>query len=307
MLADGRPYAGLFTDEGGTLIGGHSFTDESRMRTAALLNSLWDGAPIRRLRVLTGNRYAPGRRLAAHVMMQPAVAEQLLGNATLADMGTLARFLVVAPASTAGTRSWREPDGAARATLGDYDGRILALLRKPPRLGDAGALDPRPLDLSPDARRLLISFHDAVESQLGADGTLAQVKAFGAKATEHAARLAAVLTAFADPEPGKIGAEAATNGITLAYHYTSEMLRLGDASRVNPDLRLAARLLDWWQRRPDPRAHLAEVYQRGLNALGAADDARRIIAILEDHGWLRRLPERVVLDGRARREAWVLT
>lgn len=306
-LADGRPYAGLFTDEGGTLIGGHAFTDESRMRTAALLNSLWDGAPIRRLRVLTGNRYAPGRRLAAHIMMQHAVAELLLGNATLNDMGTLARLLVVAPASTAGTRLWREPDACARDVLTGYDAAILALLRKPPRMGDAGALDPRPLLLTPEAKRLLISFHDAVERQLGADGTLAQVRAFGAKAVEHAARLAAVLTAFADAEPVEIGAEAAAQGCELAHYYTAEMLRLGDAAQIGGDLRIAARLLDWWQRRPDPRAHLAEIYQRATFAIRTAERAREIVALLEEHGWVRRLPDRVSLDGRPRREAWVLT
>jgi hypothetical protein len=42
-LADGRPMAGVFTAEGGLLIGGAAFNDESRMRTAALLNTLWDG------------------------------------------------------------------------------------------------------------------------------------------------------------------------------------------------------------------------------------------------------------------------
>jgi len=307
MLADGRPYAGLFTDEGGTLIGGHAFSDDSRMRTAGLLNSLWDGAPIRRLRVLTGNRFSPGRRLAGHVMMQAAVAEQLLGNAMLKDMGTLARLLVVAPNSTAGERLWREPDACARVAMNEYDARILALLHKPLRLADAGALDPRPLALSGDARRLLIAFHNAVESQLGSDGTLAQVRAFGAKAMEHAARLAAVLTAFADPEPDEIGVKAAESGCKLAHYYAAEILRLGDAAQIGDDLRLAEKLLEWWQRRADPRAHLAEIYQRAAFSIRTADRARQIVAILEEHGWVRRLPERVVLDGRPRRDAWVLT
>ena len=186
VLADGRPYAGLFADEGGSVIGGHSFTDESKMRTGALLNGLWDGSPIRRLRVLTGARFAPGRRLAAHLMMQQAVAERLLGDPLLADMGLLARLLIVAPAGAAGTRFWREPAPMAREMLRDYGARMADLLRKTPRLGDAGALDPLPLPFTHEARRLLIGFHDAVERQLGGDGTLAPVRAFGAKMLEHA-------------------------------------------------------------------------------------------------------------------------
>ncbi len=307
MLADGRPYAGLFADEGGSLIGGHSFTDESKMRTGALLNGLWDGSPIRRLRVLTGARFAPGRRLAAHLMMQQSVADRLLGDAMLADMGLVARMLIVAPAPAAGSRMWREPDTVAHEILRDYGARMADLLRKTPRLADAGALDPVPLVFTHEARRLLIGFHDAVERQLAADGTLAPVRAFGAKMMEHACRVAAIMGAFGDPEAVEIGAEWAGSAVTLVHHYAGETLRLADAGRVDPDLRLAARLLAWWQARPSPALHLAEIYQRGLNALGSADDARRIVAILADHGWARRLGERVVIDGVRRREAWTLT
>jgi hypothetical protein len=305
-LADGRPFGGLFTDEGGTLIGGHSFSDESRMRTGALLNGLWDGSPIRRLRVLTGHRYAPGRRLAGHIMMQEAVADRLLGDDMLASMGTLARLLVAAPASAAGTRLWREPDQADHVTLKDYNGRLLALLRKTPRMGDAGALDPLPLPFTHDARRVLIAFHDAVERQLAPSGTLATIRAFAGKGMEHAGRLAAVMAAFSDPDTGEIGAEDAANACTLALHYAGELLRLGEGARIEPDLRLAARLLEWWQARPDPRAHLAEIYQKGPYGARNAETARHAIGILLDHGWLRRLPERVILDGSPRRESWVL-
>ena len=40
-LRDGRPWAGVFTAEGGILVGGAAFNDESRMRTGALFNVLW--------------------------------------------------------------------------------------------------------------------------------------------------------------------------------------------------------------------------------------------------------------------------
>ena len=59
-LEKGRPMAGLFTAEGGILVGGAAFTDESRMRTAALLNCLWDGEPIRRPASWHGNDISTG-------------------------------------------------------------------------------------------------------------------------------------------------------------------------------------------------------------------------------------------------------
>ncbi len=306
-LADGRPFAGLFSDEGAALIGGHAFADESRMRTGALINSLWDGSPIRRLRVLSGHRYAPGRRLAGHLMMQEIVADRLLGDEMLANMGTLARLLVVAPDSSAGTRLWREPDPQARITLRDYNERVVALLRKTPRIGDAGALDPLPLSLSPKARQVMIAFHDAVERQLAPAGTLAAIRAFSAKGVEHACRLAATMSAFADPEAAEIGADDAADACVLVQHYAGELLRLGEGARLDPDLRLAARLLEWWQDRPHSSAHLAEIYQTGPYGVRTADKARQIVAILLEHGWVRRLGERNVIDGRRRRDAWVLT
>jgi hypothetical protein len=123
---------------------------------------------------------------------------------------------------------------------------------------------------------------------------------------EHAGRLAAVLAAYADPDTTEIGPEAMACGIALAQHYAAEMLRLQGAGAVAPDLRLAAKLLAWWQARPDPRCHLATIYQRGLNAISDAATARRIVSILEDHGWITRLPANTVLDGTPRKEAWEL-
>jgi hypothetical protein len=37
-----RPWAGVFTSEGGVLVGGHAFTEEKAMQTGALMNTLWD-------------------------------------------------------------------------------------------------------------------------------------------------------------------------------------------------------------------------------------------------------------------------
>ena len=68
-LRDARPWAGVFTAEGGVLIGGHAFSPEKAMQTGAVLNTLWDGSPIRRTRVLTGTAHLPGRRCMTTVLV----------------------------------------------------------------------------------------------------------------------------------------------------------------------------------------------------------------------------------------------
>ena len=120
------------------LVGGHAFNDEKAMATGALLNTLWDGNPIRRVRVLTGNAFLPGRRCSTHMMMQRVVADKLLGDAVLDGIGLMARMLIVEPESTVGNRPFREApaecapilagicrpdDGAADARTHDGTGR----------------------------------------------------------------------------------------------------------------------------------------------------------------------------------------
>jgi len=307
-LRDARPYAGVFTSEGGVLVGGHAFSEDKAMQTGALFNCLWDGLPIRRIRVLTGAAFLPGRRCSTHIMMQQIVADKLLSDAVLNGIGTTARMLIVAPETTIGTRPYREAPPQCAVALRTYSDHITALLTRPPAMaaGTTDELDPPAMALDAKARQMWISFHDAVESDIGPGGALHSICAFGAKLAEHAGRLSAVLTTYADPDAMEVGAEAMACGITAAQHYAAEMLRLQGGAAIAPDLRLAARLLVWWQSRPDPRCHLAVIYQTGPGALRDAAIARRTVAVLDEHGWVRRLPAGTVLDGSPRRDAWEL-
>jgi hypothetical protein len=241
-------------------------------------------------------------------MLQPVVADKLFGDPMLDGIGMLARTLLVAPESTAGTRMYRETPADCSVVLAEYGARLDKLLRRPPvtKPDDPSVLDPPVLRLHLDAARMWIAFHDAVEAQLLPGGEFATIKAFGAKIAEHAGRLAAVLTVYADPDAMEVPAKMMAGGIALAKYYAAEMLRLQGGCTVSPDLRLASLLLAWWQARSDPRCHLATIYQRGLNALGDAATARRIVSILDEHGWVERLPAGTELDGAPRRDVWEL-
>ncbi len=302
-----RPWGGIFSAEGGLMLGGHAMSDESKIRTAALLNTLWDGSPIRRRRVLTGATFLPGRRCSMHLMVQPGVAEILTQDPAFVDIGLLARTLITAPVSTAGTRFYREAPKECGTVLAQYKARMTHFLDKPPRtLDGSGGLDPQEVTLTDDARAMLIGFHDAVERELTPGGELASIRGFASKMAEHAGRLAAILELYGDPEAIEVSAEAMANGITLARYYGAEMRRLADGASVAPDLKLARRLLEWWQAGGKPKRHLSEIYQRGPGALRDSAAAKRIVAILEDHGWITRLPPGVMLDGSPRRDAWEL-
>ena len=82
-------------------------------------------------------------------------------------------------------------------------------------------------------------------------------------------------------------------------------IRLFGASRINAELRLAQKLLDWLLRQwTEPAVSLPDIYQRSLNAISDQATARKLVAILEGHGWLVRMPEGALIAGQRRREAW---
>jgi hypothetical protein len=307
LFAVGWPSLGIFATEGGQFMGGHGMSEDNRLKTAAGMSSIWDGEPIRRVRAGDGAAILPGRRLAAHLMAQPAVADIWLRDRLLAEQGLLSRLLLSAPDSTMGTRFWREGSTEADQAIARYGARMLSILETP--LPIAGSrpneLEPRRLPLSLDARRIWIGFCDHVEKMLGADGELRPISGIANKLPEHAARIAAVLTLVRNIDAGEIAAEEMAAGVELAQYYAAEALRLDGGSRVSGELRLARRALDWLlQHWPEQAISLPDLYQRGPGAIRDNKTARQVVTILEDHGWLARIPEGATVAGVRRRDAW---
>jgi len=282
-------------------------SDDAKLRTAAGLSKLWDDGETRRVHSGDGAIMLRGRRLTVHLMAQPDVAGMMLNDRLLADQGLLSRFLITAPDSAAGLRLWHEPKPESGAALKRYGARLLGILEEPLLLaaGKSNELEPRCLTLSSGARGLWIAFADHVERAIAPNGALEPVRGLANKLPEHAARLAAILALVDDLGAPEIGANHMRAGIALAEHYATEALRLFGVSRVNSELRLAQRLLDWllgtWS---EPAISLPDIYQRSLNAIGDKATAAKLIAILEDHGWLVRIPEGAVVSGQRRRDAW---
>jgi hypothetical protein len=307
LFAVGHPSIGIFAAEGGQFVGGHGMSDEARLRTAAGMSALWDGEPIRRVRVGDGIMILPGRRLSMHLMAQPSVADIWLRDRMLADQGLLSRQLITMPDSAMGTRMWREGSAEADRAMSRYGARLLAILEAPLQLaaGKTNELEPRRLVLSVDARRVWVRFADHVETMLGQDGELRPIAGISNKLPEHAARLAGVLTLVRDNGAREIARAEMAAGIDLAQHYAAEALRLHGGSHVSAELRLAQQAKDWLLGQcGEATISLPDLYQRGPGGIRDTAAARRAVAILEDHGWLVRIPEGAAVAGVHRREAW---
>jgi hypothetical protein len=275
---------GLFSSEGGQLTGGHGFSPDHRLKTATGLSTLWDGAGVRRMRAGDGLTDLRGRRLAAHIMIQPDAATAFLGDPTLRDQGLLSRLLIAYPESLAGSRFFRGPTPEQDTEIARYQARLLALLRAVSPT--SSELEPRAVPLSQAARKVWIAFYDKVEHDLKDDGPLADIRDVAAKAAEQAARIAGVLAVFEDPDVVTIDELVVANACRLVTWHLNEAARLSAVARLDPSIRKAQVLLTWLRARPQGRVVLRDICHSGPHSIRKKSDAEKAISILQEHGWI---------------------
>lgn len=303
-LQTGQPSQGLFSDEGGAFLGGFSMSADNRQKTLALLNSAWDGSALDRLRVGDGNSRLYGRRLALHLMVQPSIAHGFIGDPMTGEIGFLPRCLICEPASTIGTR-------LSHLTRSDpfkleaFASRLKAILAEPlPLAEDGRSLKPRLLKLDKAARTVLIQFADEVERESGRGGAFAHISGTASKAAEQAARIAGVLTLWADLRAETVSFPTMVNGIELARFYLAEASRLSSAATVSAEVASAERLRLWLLGWSETDIAKSEILQFGPSCCRESGKADHAATLLERHGWLIPLAEGAEVRGKARKLAW---
>jgi hypothetical protein len=305
LFALGQPSLGLFSDEGGQFLGGHAMNNENRQKTLAAFNALWDGHAIKRTRAGDGHQSLHGRRLAIHLMVQPAVARAFMADPLAADTGFLPRFLMCEPPSAIGTRLHAHARENPSA-LASFDRRLGDILGNPmPIDPQTGGLDLRCLPLSDGARELLVQYHDRVERSQSCGGEMANLTGTASKSAEQAARIAGVLTLWRDLDAPQVEPADMANAIELARYYLLEALRLAEVANVSAEIDRADQLRRWLiEHWPEPEVVVRDVQNRGPNALRESLKARAALLQLEAHGWLVRLDPGTVVRGSSRKEAW---
>ncbi len=309
MLATAWPSLGIFSAEGGTFVGGYGMSADNRLKTAAAMSNMWDGAPFDRVRSLDGVSIMAGRRVSAHLMMQPGVADSFLGADDLADQGLLSRLLLAAPNSTAGTRYevGRTIKPESQPSLDTYNAAITALLSAPLPLakGKRNELSPPILTFTLDAAAVWAQFHDHIEGQAGDGGELAPIRGLACKAAEHAARIAGVLTLVKNPKAAQIDAETLQDACELVEFYLQEALRLFGKAAVNSDIAEAEKVRHWlhssW---PETHIALSDVLRWGPHSIRDNTTARRVLNVLAATGHVQKTLQPVIIKGKRRRQSW---
>lgn len=292
-LAKGQLSQGVFSSEGGLFLGGYAMNQDNMLKTVAGLCKLWDGDPINRTRAEAGELFTVfERRVSLHLMVQPNIAELLLGNQQLHGQGFLSRFLVTYPSSMAGHRLYAAPLPEDDAALAAYYLQTSCLLRSPPtkRVGPNGQvmeeLASRMLPLTDTAKANYVKFYNASEKAQAPQGRLSEIKPFASKSAAHVLRIAAVLAMFDDPNTAAIDGVHIQRAGSLVKFYLAELLRLSNLSSPDPSLLLAKQVLDWLHRSGWDVFSLQKLYQNGPAAVRDKRAAEKIVAILIDYGWL---------------------
>ena len=278
---------GIFSAEGGQFLGGHGFSEDAMLRTIACFSQFWDGIPVRGLRAGTGLIDNPGRRLACHLMIQPHAALSVLANPTLRDQGFLARFLIAAPETLAGTRFWKEPAEGTEPALSRFIARIMSIFEAPIETANAAnELTPRVIELCPEARAAWIDFSNAVEAAMAPDGYAAGLRDVAGKSAEQAARIAGVLTLVDDRRATEIDGDAMLRAIDIASWYLDEAVKLAADVKAAPVRRDAEALKQWIIAKGLDQVTATAIMNRGPGSLRRKAVADKAIDALVEQGWL---------------------
>lgn len=261
---------GIFSAEGGEMLGGHSLRDDKRSSGLAFFLKGWSGESLDSLRGGEGLTVLFGRRMAMHVLVQPILLRDLLGDPLAQGQGLLARCLIAEPQSLAGHRPFRLVNPHENPAVIAYNQRIMELLgTRPPKWdkGDGYELKPRDLHMGDKAMAMWIAFYNQIEARQAAGDELEGARPFASKAAEHAARIAGVITMIENPDATQISADAMEGAIQVTAFYLSEHLRLTGAGREDRKNK-ALRSLQAWMQECGATVPKKDVLQKSPRALG---------------------------------------
>ncbi|MBU1664422.1 MAG: DUF3987 domain-containing protein, partial [Gammaproteobacteria bacterium] len=250
QFREGRSSLGAFSDEGGAVFGGHSFSAEKKLATAAAISSLWDGAGIRARARASDDRGGLeahfDARLTAHWLIQPAAAADALNDTLLAEQGFWPRVLLATPAPGA-PRIYRPYAPETIPEIRVYWDRIITLLNLP----NLAPEDRPTLHIGAEACYRVASFFEAMEyATRGNDGKYRAIRSWGARATEQLCRVAGVIAVIERGPETEIRQEEAATAEALVTYSLDCWLRLLEQQPEIEARDYATRLLTWLGKQP---------------------------------------------------------
>ena len=244
----GRRSLGLFSEEGGKMLGGYSMGKDREMASASSMSNFWDGKPLERTRAMDDNTMETlfDRRLATCLMVQPVIFEKSWKSTLLQNQGFLPRFLICMPEPKAGTRSYLDTQSIYFEHQETAESRIKELLNEQWRR-QVNEEEPEEILVSSEANALFIEFYNSIERELDIAGKYYSIKAFASKCAEQALRLSAFIGLVDNSKEMMITADNFKKGSTLAKWYLDETLRILEDQEGNEENQNVLKVLEFLQ------------------------------------------------------------
>jgi replicative DNA helicase len=228
--------------------------------------------------------------LTIGLAVQPEVLRGLAGRPGFGGRGLLARFLYSLPTSLVGRRQpGAPPVPPAVADCYTFELHALAASLTTPAGDDGPAL----LTLDQQAANLLLAFERDLEPRLAAgSGDLAHLAGWAAKLAGATCRLAALLHLARHLRDGwarPIGAGSFAGAVRLAGYLVEHARAVFDLMGADPRLDDARWLLDWINRTGQGQFSRRDAHQAARGRFRKASDLEPALALLEEHGWVRRV------------------
>jgi hypothetical protein len=229
--------------------------------------------------------------LTIGLAVQPEVLRGLGGRPGFGGRGLLARFLYSLPESLVGRRqAGAPPVPSAVADRYSLELQALAATLDIPAADDDG---PAVLTLDPKAGELLLGFERDLEPRLAAStGDLAHLAGWAAKLAGATCRLAALLHLAGHLRDGwarPIDAGTFVGAARLAGYLVEHARAVFDLMGADPRTDDACWLLDWISRTGQAQFSRRDAHQAARGRFRKAGDLEPALALLEEHGWLRRV------------------
>lgn len=289
IISENNGHASLISSEGGifdTLAGIYT----KNVNIDVMLKG-YSGDPIRVDRIGRESECINNPTLTVLLMAQPNVVSALLSNGTFRGRGLTARFLYCMPDSFVGSRKYYSEPIKNEIYYG-YEKAIINLLE------DDYTKKPETITLSPEADRLLAAFADEIEPKLVKE--YAEIADWVGKLIGNTLRISALLCRadsyrghdFLDvPDKLMVNSEIMSNAIRIGRYFLNHAQAAYSVLPEDAISKQANTILTMIREKKFTRFDRRDA-MRNCRSFKTAAEIQPILDLLDDYGYIMRLPEK---------------
>jgi hypothetical protein len=231
------------------------------------------------------------------IMVQPDKFSELAVHHSLKSSGALARIWPTILPSLVGTRlEEADEPGLQMQHLSPYYDLVHHLLGLCHTSASEGARPTHTIKLSSGAANARREWHNRIEWQMATGEELEDARDIACRAVTQTCKLALIIHVAENPEQlasddSTLSLETWLRAEEIGNFHLQEAVRIRRMSEQDPLIENALRTIEWIVRKRLSRVSARDLQRSGPRPRPNADDALRVLSLLEEHGYLARRVE----------------